>query len=354
METEGIINLSTSSVSEIDPSAPLSGVKRRRTTLGKPFAVSFWMDDDLPRKKKNKGSTPFDPNTVPLYDRGGFSFTLSSTDNLEVVNNASRCFNCGSYSHSLKDCPKPRDNVAVNIARKKQHKSKRHKSNAANPSRYYQKGKYDGLKPGVLDPETRKLLNLGELDPPPWLHRMRKIGYPPRYLDEEDLPSGITIYGDDEIKEEIEEGEIVEAMSIEFPDMAEGPSSITASTAHSLVSNNDEIEEGEIVEAMSIVEFPDITASTTHSYSTRNKSNNHTVYRGHYLEGKCPPRSQFGPAIIPLTYRYRDYDSINAPMEGLGRSLLDRFRRSPVVDNRAFYQTCFNNIKLNNFLLLLP
>nr|GMC59527.1 zinc finger CCHC domain-containing protein 8-like [Ipomoea batatas] len=384
-----------------------------RIGLDKPLAVSFWMDD-LPRKKKNKDSTLFDANSVPLYDRG-FSFTLSSTDgssNLEgglQVANASRCFNCGSYSHSLKDCPKPRDNVAVNTARK-QHQLKRNK-NAANPSRYYQssqKGKYDGLKPGVLDPETRKLLGLGELDPPPWLHRMRKIGSPPRYLgpEDEDLPSGITIYGDDEIKEETEEGEILEnsamptkAMSIEFPDKAAGPSSITA--------------------------------SRTRSYSSRNKSNNHmsdTVYRGHYLEqhrsrdtnfedkgpirgrfsglegegpphrhfsgiegegpphwhfsgfegeghphrhfsgiegegpphwrfrdfeGKCPPRSQFefnnerppgcelDPAINPLSYRYRDYDSINAPIDGLARSLPDRFRRSPLVDNRAFYHTSY-------------
>ncbi|XP_019185654.1 PREDICTED: uncharacterized protein LOC109180489 [Ipomoea nil] len=397
-----------------------------RIGLDKPFAVSFWMDD-LQRKKKNKDFTPFDANSVPLYDRG-FSFTLSSTDgssNLEgglQVVNASRCFNCGSYSHSLKDCPKPRDNAAVNIARN-QHKLKRNK-NAANPSRYYQssqKGKYDGLKPGVLDPETRKLLGLGELDQPPWLHRMWKIGYPPSYLgpEDEDLPSGITIYGDDEIKEETEGGEILEnsaeppkAISIEFPDKAAGPSSITA--------------------------------SRTHSSSSRNKSNNHmsdTVYRGHYLEqhrsrdtsfefegptrqrfrgiegegphrhfsgiegegpphwhfsgiegegpphrhfsgiegegpphrhfsgiegeglphwrfrdfeGKCAPRSQFefnnerppagyelDPAFIPLSYRYRDYDSISGPMDGFRRSLSDRFRRSPLVDNHTFYDTWY-------------
>lgn len=82
---------------------------------------------------------------------------------LEVVD-ASRCFNCGSYSHSLKDCPKPRDAVAVNIARK-QHKSKRiQNAISRNSTRYYQnspKGKYDGLRPGVLDSETRRLLGLG-------------------------------------------------------------------------------------------------------------------------------------------------------------------------------------------------
>lgn len=88
-----------------------------------------------------------------------FSYGISR----EVVGD-SRCFNCASYNHSLKDCPKPRDNVAVNNARK-QHKFKRNQNAASrNPTRYYQstpRGKYDGLKPGALDPETRKILGLG-------------------------------------------------------------------------------------------------------------------------------------------------------------------------------------------------
>ena len=80
---------------------------------------------------------------------------------MEIVNDAARCFNCGSYSHSLRECPKPRDNAAVNIARK-QHKAKKNQS--IGPRRYYQNssgGKYDGLKPGALDAETRKHLGIG-------------------------------------------------------------------------------------------------------------------------------------------------------------------------------------------------
>ena len=82
---------------------------------------------------------------------------------LEIVN-ASRCFNCGSYNHSMKECPKPRDNAAVNNARK-QHKSKRNQNaSSRNPTRYYQDspgGKYGGLRSSVLDAETRQLLGLG-------------------------------------------------------------------------------------------------------------------------------------------------------------------------------------------------
>ncbi|KAK2663075.1 hypothetical protein Ddye_001649 [Dipteronia dyeriana] len=199
-------------------------------------SVSFWIDNQT-RNQPNKGSIHLDSNTVPLYDRG-YSLGLTSGDGssnleggLEIIDDASRCFNCGSYSHSLKECPKPRDNAAVNTARKLL-KSKRNLNSASrNPTRYYQSsvgGKYDGLRPGTLGAETRQLLGLGELDPPPWLNRMRELGYPPGYLDpdNEDQPSGITIYAEREVKEEQEDGEIIETnppsepqrkMTVEFP-----------------------------------------------------------------------------------------------------------------------------------------
>lgn len=64
----------------------------------------------------------------------------------------------------MRECPRPRDNAAVNVARK-QHKSKKNQnSTSRNPTRYYQDspaGKYDGLRPGALDAETRQLLGLG-------------------------------------------------------------------------------------------------------------------------------------------------------------------------------------------------
>ncbi|XP_061359757.1 uncharacterized protein LOC133303798 [Gastrolobium bilobum] len=202
--------------------------------LEKTSSVSFWMENQT-RNDKNKDFIPLDGDSVPLYDRG-YALGLTSADGssnvdggLEIIDAAARCFNCGSYNHSLRECPKPRNNVAVNNARK-QHKSRRNQNaSSRNPTRYYQNspaGKYDGLRPGALDDVTRQLLGMGELDPPPWLNRMREIGYPPGYLDvdDEDQPSGITIYTDREISEQ-EDGEIMEAdfskpkrkMTVEFP-----------------------------------------------------------------------------------------------------------------------------------------
>ena len=83
---------------------------------------------------------------------------------LEIVDSAARCFNCGSYNHSLKECPKPRDNTVVNNARKQLKIKRNQNSSSRNPTRYYQSssgGKYDSLKPGSLDTETQQLLGLG-------------------------------------------------------------------------------------------------------------------------------------------------------------------------------------------------
>lgn len=198
-------------------------------SLDKSYSISLYMDNQVKKKQKTEDSL-FNKDSVPIYDRD-FAFVLSSGDGmannesvLDILN-ASRCFNCDAYDHSLKECPKPFNKVVVNNARKlHQLKSKR----PAGPrvlTRYYQDtpgGKFDGLKPGCLDPETRKLLGLGEFDPPPWLNRMREMGYPPGYLDleEEDQSSGIVIYENEDSKEENENvnpAEPKRKTSVDFP-----------------------------------------------------------------------------------------------------------------------------------------
>lgn len=89
------------------------------------------------------------------------NFPCKHSRGQKIIDDASRCFNCGSYNHSLKDCRKPRDNAAVNNARNKY--KKQHNSASRNSTRYYQNsrgGKYDDLRPGTLDAETRQLLGL--------------------------------------------------------------------------------------------------------------------------------------------------------------------------------------------------
>ncbi|KAG7658712.1 PSP proline-rich [Arabidopsis suecica] len=201
-----------------------------RVGLQKTSSVSFWFDYQTGHSSSKK-SVPVESSTTPLYNRG-FTIGLDSGSNnveggLEIIDDPPRCFNCGAYSHSIRECPRPFDRSAVSNARR-QHKRKRNQTPGSRlPSRYYQslqRGKYDGLKPGSLDAETRKLLGLKELDPPPWLNRMREIGYPPGYFaveEDDDDHSRITIFGEEETKEEeevkTEEGEILEKASPQEP-----------------------------------------------------------------------------------------------------------------------------------------
>jgi hypothetical protein len=196
-------------------------------------SVSFWLDrpSKQARTQQAEGamldtmtSNQERDTEVPLYDRA-IPSALSSQDSRDdgyielAPEEAARCFNCGSYSHGLKDCHRPRDTVAISFARRTHALRKGLQSVPRSASRYYQTtpgGKFEKLKPGVLGTETRQLLGIGENDPPPWLHRMRELGYPPGYLVTEDEASGLEILGFDMDKEKqtedigAEEGEIVD------------------------------------------------------------------------------------------------------------------------------------------------
>ncbi|KAK4368445.1 hypothetical protein RND71_012237 [Anisodus tanguticus] len=345
--------------------------------LEKPSAVTYWVDKQARNDKSE--FIPLDGNSVPLYDRG-YSFALTATDSssnvergMEMVD-SSRCFNCGSYGHALKDCPKPRDNAAVNNARK-QHKSRRNQSaSSRNPTRYYQdspRGKYDGLRPGALDSETRKLLGLGELDPPPWINRMREMGYPPGYLEEdEDLPSGITIFADEENKEETEEGEILDRSFPKppksFPNLPKSFPNLPRKMSVDFPGVN-----APIPEHADERRWEAAPSSSSYSRSHSHNRYNHAqdnVNRGHYHERRrsrdyeddgppgCDPGTS--PSLSGYSYRYGAYDSHysshsprdNASMPrspSFGRSLSDRERRSPLVNdgstNYSFHHSYYGS-----------
>ncbi|CAL5385606.1 unnamed protein product [Camellia sinensis] len=327
--------------------------------LDNPSAVSFWMDNQPMNQQNNKEFITLDSKSVPLYDRG-YSFGLTLTDGsnkleggLEIID-ASRCFNCGSYNHSLKECPKPRDNVAVNNARNKL-KSKRNPNvGSRNPTRYYQdspRGKYDGLKPGVLDAETRQLLGLGELDPPPWLNRMRELGYPPGYLDHdnEDQPSGIKIFGDEETKEETEDGEILDT---DYPELPKKKSIEFPGINAPIPENADERR------------WTDGPSNRSHR---RSNYSSESVSRGQYHEQRrsrdfrdegppgCDPGYNATSSIF--SPRYGGYDSIYSSHSHsargniskprsptFGRSLSDRGRWSPSAYEDAPTSSSYNSV----------
>ncbi|PKA53858.1 hypothetical protein AXF42_Ash011338 [Apostasia shenzhenica] len=307
--------------------------------FGSDNSVSYCLDNQWSREHTFMDSTNCVNlhSEVPLYDRG---FTLGSTSldgstNTEgetEILEASRCFNCGSYSHSFKECTKPRDNVAINNARK-QHSAKRNYTPGSQVQvRYYQKpsGKFDDLKPGVLGPETRECLGIGEFDPPPWLHRMRELGYPPGYLDyaEEDQSSGITIFGDSELKNS-EPTDNADGEEGELPERAE-PVPPKKMMIVSFPGINVPIPENADA---SVWSAPLVSSYRSSSRSRSIRSSWDPLYSNDHRDNG-PPGSDHGFAAFSqpgYSPRYSPHDHNAIPRSPcLGRSLSDRSWGSPL------------------------
>lgn len=113
-----------------------------------------------------------------------------------------RCFNCGSYAHSLRHCWREYDAEAVEEARRGFLKG-----GSSGSQRYFEEGamplarvnenllaggdgpsrpeaaaqEFADLVPGKLSEAIRTALGIGPHDPPPWLQTMRELGIPPAY-----------------------------------------------------------------------------------------------------------------------------------------------------------------------------
>ncbi|KAJ8286259.1 hypothetical protein GJAV_G00036380 [Gymnothorax javanicus] len=103
------------------------------------------------------------------------------------------CFNCGAEDHQLRDCPKPKDMARISEKRKEFSGG-----NTPSNQRYHAEeveerfGKY---KPGVVSDELMEALGVTDRTLPPFIYRMRQLGYPPGWLKEAELESsGLTLY----------------------------------------------------------------------------------------------------------------------------------------------------------------
>eukprot|EP00887_Chlorella_sp_A99_P007439 scaffold2.g7439.t1 len=111
---------------------------------------------------------------------------------------SNRCFNCGSYGHSLRECFREMRQEVVEENRREFAST----GTRSVPRRYFLAGTangraggtdasdFAGLVPGALSDGLREALGIGLLDPPPWLARMRSLGLPPAYMQPAAGPEG--------------------------------------------------------------------------------------------------------------------------------------------------------------------
>lgn len=91
----------------------------------------------------------------------------------------SACFNCGKEGHQSRSCPRPKAAVPLFAAPVRTGPRKA----PAFQGRYFDPEPVSGsMVPGLLSAELQAMLGMRPLDPPPYLPRMHKIGFPPGYI----------------------------------------------------------------------------------------------------------------------------------------------------------------------------
>ncbi|GAB1290169.1 Zinc finger CCHC domain-containing protein 8 [Apodemus speciosus] len=124
------------------------------------------------------------------------------------------CFNCGSEEHQMKECPMPRNAARISEKRKEYLEACGEASSQSFQQRYHAEEveeRFGRFKPGVIRiEELQDALGVTDKSLPPFIYRMRQLGYPPGWLKEAELEnSGLALYdGNDDADGETETGEI--------------------------------------------------------------------------------------------------------------------------------------------------
>ncbi|XP_055511675.1 zinc finger CCHC domain-containing protein 8 [Leucoraja erinacea] len=104
------------------------------------------------------------------------------------------CFNCGLTEHQLKDCPKPRDLARINEKRKEFMTMSSDSPHSGSQQRYHAE-RFEKFQPGVISAELKEALGITDETLPPFIYRMRQLGYPPGWLLEtQQENSGLALY----------------------------------------------------------------------------------------------------------------------------------------------------------------
>ncbi|XP_027734457.1 zinc finger CCHC domain-containing protein 8 isoform X3 [Empidonax traillii] len=108
------------------------------------------------------------------------------------------CFNCGSEDHQMKDCPEPRNAARISEKRKEFLEACGDTSNQNFQQRYHVEEveeRFGKFKPGVISGVLQDALGVTDKSLPPFIYRMRQLGYPPGWLKEAEMEhSGLALY----------------------------------------------------------------------------------------------------------------------------------------------------------------
>ncbi|KAH8269464.1 hypothetical protein KR018_003414 [Drosophila ironensis] len=179
--------------------AMVLGVYERRVHPESPTSPDINLEDlftidTKPAEKLNAAQ-------VPSYKRSHADVLDEETEarkklKAEEVNKCFRpkaqssCFNCGDTEHSLRECPKPRNNLRIQRARKKNNSMKRYHVETEQ--------RFGHMRPGRISTKTRHAMGFNRGELPFMFYRLRVLGYPPAWLEEAKVQSsGMALFNAD-------------------------------------------------------------------------------------------------------------------------------------------------------------
>ncbi|KAL2092057.1 hypothetical protein ACEWY4_011855 [Coilia grayii] len=171
-------------------------IKEAFSVVGSVLYFTSFCLDKLGQPLLNDNPQLTDGWEVPKYPQVFSSIITLDGQELQVKDKRPKpcCFNCGEEGHQLRDCPKPKDMNRINEKRKEFSQG----NNAVSSQRYHLEEveeRFTKYKAGVVSQELLDALGLPSNKLPPFIYRMRELGYPPGWLKEaEEENSGLALY----------------------------------------------------------------------------------------------------------------------------------------------------------------
>ncbi|XP_059400443.1 zinc finger CCHC domain-containing protein 8-like [Carassius carassius] len=177
------------------PSSDSKHMKNAFSVIGSVLYFTSFCVDKLGQPLLNENPQLTDGWEVPKYQQIFGQIIALEGQEVQAAVKRPRpcCFNCSSEDHQLRDCPQPKDTARISEKRKEF-------SQNISPSnqRYHAEEieeRFTKYKPGTLSQELLEALGISSNTLPPFVYRMRELGYPPGWLKEAEMEdSGLTLY----------------------------------------------------------------------------------------------------------------------------------------------------------------
>ncbi|XP_064337330.1 zinc finger CCHC domain-containing protein 8 isoform X1 [Camelus dromedarius] len=208
---------------KVEESSAVKSNKEAFSVVGSVLYFTNFCLDKLGQPLLNENPQLTEGWEIPKYQQV-FSHIVS-LEGQEIQVKAKRpkphCFNCGSEEHQMKDCPMPRNAARISEKRKEYLDACGETNNQNFQQRYHAEEveeRFGRFKPGVISEELQDALGVTDKSLPPFIYRMRQLGYPPGWLKEAELEnSGLALYdGKDGADGETEAGEVQQNRSVTY------------------------------------------------------------------------------------------------------------------------------------------